>query len=322
MASRSSAKDISAKVVASESDLIRRRCMRGEINSEAHLKKSPDEIRALITLLGDEDANVRDVVRERLFQFGPEAEGYLREATIADLEGKVRIEARHILEKIRQEELLSSFYLLGLRDDAQIDLEHGAFLVARFGYSDLETAPFQRELDELAGRVQSRINSMPPEPSGRMLVEAVNQVLFVEEGFHGNVSSYYDPDNSYINRVLERRTGIPVSLSVVYLLIAQRLHLPIRGINMPVHFICQYYSPRESFYFDPYKNGRIVTRAECAMILQSSGYSFSEQSLQPAPPRSILTRMIRNLVLIYEHQAQNEKAVRLDRILKMLRTNG
>ncbi|MEK7727269.1 MAG: transglutaminase-like domain-containing protein [candidate division KSB1 bacterium] len=286
------------------------------------MKKSTGEIRALITLLGDDDGGIRNVARERLFEFGAEAEDYLREATNADLEGKVRIEARHVLEKIRQEDLLGSFYLLGLRDDEEIDLEHTAFLLARFGYSDVEVAEHQRELDEMAERVRIRLARLDFGSGGRLIVETINQILFKEEGFYGNTKTYYDPDNTYLNRVLERRTGIPVTLSLVYLLLARRLRLPMRGINMPVHFICQYHTAQESFYFDPFNNGRIITRAECAMILRNSGYTLEGDSLRPASPRTMLSRMIRNLVLIYEHQSQHEKAMRLDRILKMLRTNG
>lgn len=286
------------------------------------MKNSPNEIRALITLLGDEDGNVRNVARERLFEFGTEAEDHLHEATLSDGEGKVRIEARHVLEKIRQDELFASFYLLGLRDDEHFDLEHAAFLLARFGYSDVDVAAHQRELDELAQRVRRRISPRHETYKGRMFVEAVNQVLFAEEGFYGNLNAYYEPDNSYLNRVLERRTGIPVTLSLVFLLIARRLHLPIRGINMPVHFVCQYHAPNESFYFDPFNNGRIMTRAECARLLLEAGHSFDDDCLRPASPRTIIARMIRNLVLIYEHQGQAEKASRLDRVLKMLRMNG
>lgn len=289
---------------------------------EQALKNPTNEIRALITLLGDEDRNIRDVARERLFEFGTAAEDHLYEATLSDVEGKVRIEARHILEKIRQEELFSSFYLLGLRDEEHFDLEHAAFLLARFGYSDVDVAAHQRELDELANRVRRRIAKRSETHQGRMIVEAINQVLFAEEGFYGNLNAYYEPDNSYLNRVLERRTGIPVTLSLVFLLIARRLNAPIRGINMPVHFICQYHTPRESFYFDPFNNGRIMTRAECAMLLLEAGHTFDDDCLRPASSRTIIARMIRNLVLIYEHQGQAEKASRLDRVLKMLRMNG
>lgn len=270
-------------------------------------------------LLGDDDTKVRDIAREHLLQIGQDAAAYLRQAANADVDGKIRIEARHVLAKIRQEDLISSFYQLGLLDDEQIDLEHAVFLLARVGYPDLEVAPFQKELDELARSVRPRLAEAPHKQPGRALVEAINHALFVKEGFHGNVDEYYDPDNSYLNRVIERRTGIPVSLSVVYLLIARRLQAPIFGVNLPVHFICQYRSPGETFLIDPFHHGRVITRAECIKLLQGSGITFEEHMLQPVPARKIIARMVRNLVLIHHQQEETAQAALLDRILKMLR---
>lgn len=283
------------------------------------MKKTTNEIQALITLLGDDDTKVRDIAREHLLQIGQDAATYLRQAANADVDGKTRIEARHVLAKIRQEDVISSFYQLGLLDDEQIDLEHAVFLLARVGYPDLEVAPFQKELDELARSVRPRPAEAPHTQPGRALVEAINHALFVKEGFHGNVDEYYDPDNSYLNRVIERRTGIPVSLSVVYLLIARRLQAPIFGVNLPVHFICQYRSPGETFLIDPFHHGRVITRAECIKLLQGSGITFEEHMLQPVPARKIIARMVRNLVLIHHQQEETAQAALLDRILKMLR---
>jgi len=115
------------------------------------------EIQALITLLGDDDTHVRNVARERLLQIGEPATAFLREAGRADLEGKIRIEARHVLAKIRQEDLIGSFYLLGLLEDEQIDLEQAVFLLARLGYPDLDIAPYQQELQPFnRGRTLTR----------------------------------------------------------------------------------------------------------------------------------------------------------------------
>lgn len=121
------------------------------------MKKTTNEIQALITLLGDDDTKVRDIAREHLLQIGQDAATYLRQAANADVDGKTRIEARHVLAKIRQEDVINSFYQLGLLDDEQIDLEHAVFLLARVGYPDLEVAPFQKELDELARSVRPRL---------------------------------------------------------------------------------------------------------------------------------------------------------------------
>ena len=282
-------------------------------------REQVSKIQALITLLGDDNTSIRDVARQHLFEFGQEAEEYLRQATFADLEGKVRIEARHVLEKIRREDFVSSFYLLGLLDDQQFDLEHAVFLLARVGYPDLDSAPYRAELDELAHSVQRSTAGLDPVTEGREIVLRMSKVLHEQHGFSGNNEDYYDPDNSYLHRVLERRTGIPVSLSTLYLLIARRLNLVIRGVNLPIHFICQYVAGDDSFLFDPFHQGRLITRAECMRILQGASQKFEEHMLRPVRPRSILVRMIRNLVWIYYQRDEMEKVAMLDHLILLLR---
>jgi len=276
------------------------------------------EIQALITLLGDDDTQVSDIARERLKQIGPPAAGLLRETVHMDVDGKTRIEAQQVLAQIQHEDLIGSFYLVGLLEDEHIDLEQAAFLLARLGYPDLDMAPYQQELQKLTDRVGRRIKDLHPHRDKTRIVRVINQVLFEEEGFSGNVEDYYDPDNSFLNRVLERRTGIPITLSVIYLLIARRLHLPIRGINMPVHFICQYHSPPDSFYFDPFNAGRTLTRYDCMALLHRAKHPFHENFLQPARPRDIIARMMRNLIFVYHHRDDHAKLELLNRICAVL----
>jgi regulator of sirC expression with transglutaminase-like and TPR domain len=276
------------------------------------------EIQALITLLGDDDNHVRDIARERLLQIGEPAAEFLRDIGNADVDGKIRIEARHVLAQIRQDDLSASFYLLSLLDEGQADLEQAVFWLARFGYPDLELAAYQRELDALADQIAPRIRGLHPMRDSRRIVRLMNQFLFREESFSGNIEDYYDPDNSYINCVLERRTGIPITLSIIYILLARRLRLPIHGINLPVHFICQYYSPLDSFYFDPFNNGKTLSRADCVMLLHRAGVPFQNGCLAPARTRDIIARMVRNLIVIYHYRDDLAKVEALDRILKML----
>jgi regulator of sirC expression with transglutaminase-like and TPR domain len=275
------------------------------------------EIQALITLLGDDDTHVRDIARDRLLQIGEPATEFLREAGGMDVDGKIRIEARHVLAQIRQDDLVSSFYLLSLLDDEQIDLEHAVFLLARLGYPDLDVAPYQQELNRLANYVTQRLKGLHPLRDSIRIVRTMNQILFDEEGFSGNIEDYYDPDNSYLNCVLERRTGIPITLSVIYLLIGRRLRLPVRGINMPIHFICQYDSPPNPFYFDPFHKGQVLTRKDCVTLLHRARLSFQESFLAPARTHDVIARMIRNLLVIYHHHDDHAKTEMLGRILNM-----
>lgn len=275
-----------------------------------------NEIRALIYLLGDDNAEIRGIARERLLHHGQDAADYLREACAADGEGKVRIEARHVLEQVSLEDLLGSFHLISLLGEPHLDLERGAILLARFGYPELRTEICKQQLDELADRVRLRLPSRTPNDS---TIRLLNHFLFYEEGFTGNTEDYYNPDNSFINRVLDFRRGIPVSLSVIYLLIARRLNLPITGVGMPVHFICKFENGINSFYIDPFNQGQIMNRADCVQFLRRSGYPFKENFLAPASDRDILVRMARNLILVYTQSNQSHKVAVLERIITILK---
>lgn len=275
-----------------------------------------NEIRALIALLGDDNAAIRDIARERLLHHGQEAADYLREACAADGEGKVRIQARHVLEQVNLEDLLGSFHLISLLGEPHLDLERGAILLSRFGYPELRTETCVQQLDELANRVRLRLPARTPNDS---TIRLLNHFLFYEEGFTGNTDDYYNPDNSFLSRVLEYRRGIPVSLSVIYLLIARRLYLPITGIGMPVHFICKFENGANSFYIDPFNQGQIMTRADCMQFLRRSGYLFKENFLARTSDRDILIRMVRNLILVYTQNNEPHKVGVLERIITILK---
>jgi regulator of sirC expression with transglutaminase-like and TPR domain len=275
-----------------------------------------NEIRALINLLGDDDAAIRGIARDRLLHHGQEAADYLREACIADGEGKVRIEARHVLEQINLEDLLGSFHLISLLGEPHLNLETGSTLLARFGSPDLRTETCKQQLDELADRVRLRLPVRTPSDS---TIRLLNHFLFYEEGFSGNTGDYYNADNSFINCVLDMRCGIPISLSVVYLLIARRLQLPIVGIGMPVHFICKFDNGDNSFYIDPFNQGQVMTRADCVHFLRRCGYLFKESYLAPASDRDILIRMVRNLIWVYTQNNDRRKVAVLERIVALLK---
>ncbi len=277
---------------------------------------SPDRIRALINLLGDDDSRIRKIARKQLLLIGAEATDILDEVVRTDCDGRTRIQARALLEQINRQELLHAFHLLAMWRDEDIDLEQGAFLLAKFAYPRLTAQDIRSELDRLARRVGEVTDGTD---SAVDTVFAINQVLFQEAGFRGNTENYYSAENSFINVVLTRRTGIPISLSLVYILIAERLKLPIYGVNMPMHFLCMYDEAPEPFYIDAFNRGHIMTRAECISFLKRSGVGFKEIYLEKASNRDVLIRMIRNLILIYYHNEQDNEASFLKQILKILK---
>ena len=166
-------------------------------------------------------------------------------------------------------------------------------------YPQLTIAPYLDQLDEIAERVKSTLNAddLPMEIALR-----INDVLFGELGFRGNTDDYYDPRNSFFNDVLERRIGIPITLSTVYLEIARRLQFPVSGVGMPGHFLVKYSNRTDEFFLDPFNNGQLLTHEDCEEKLKQlygDSMQFSEQLLDAVTHRQILARMLNNLKSIY-----------------------
>src|SRR5512147_2726682 len=271
------------------------------------------QIRALIRLLADEDEKIVQTISDKLIEFGPSAVPLLQEAEIEQPEMAERIAS--VLEEIRGGKLEDELVQLAAMPEESMDLEQGAFLIARYAYPSLDVSAYTRLLDEMAQEVQDRIG---PRASGEETVKTLNRYLFTEQGFKGNTKNYYEVENSYINRVIDRRTGIPISLSVVYLLIGKRLRLPVHGIGMPGHFLVKYESDRYKIFVDCFNGGALLTEKNCARFLTEAGYGFDDKYLQPSPVRAILSRMVKNLLSIYAKLDEPVKTSRLTRFIEIL----
>ncbi|NDF00258.1 MAG: hypothetical protein EB034_18610 [Verrucomicrobia bacterium] len=150
------------------------------------------------------------------------------------------------------------------------------------------------------------------------IIGTINYYLFHDLGFSGNESAYYDPDNSYLNRVVDRRTGNPISLCVVYLAVAKRLQLPITGIGMPGHFVCRLQTSRGEVYIDPFRKGKLMTKGDCIKFLINSGHDFHDGFLAPVTPRRILLRICSNLHNIYTNLNLPDETLRFQRYIVAL----
>jgi regulator of sirC expression with transglutaminase-like and TPR domain len=273
-----------------------------------------DQLKAIFTLLSDRDEKTVDLVRQTLIDIGPDAVPSLERAQGAAAPF-VRRQLQTLVEQIRQNDLESRFRDFVARDESELDLEEGAFFISQFRYPDTDPVEGGQVLDRLADELESRlIRRRLPDA----IVHQMNRFLFLEQGFHGNTRNYYDPDNSYLNRVLERRTGIPISLSVIYLLVAKRLNLPIVGVGLPGHFMLKYEEGDCSLFLDPFNNGKILTRDECVRFLLNSGHEVQPAHFASATVREILTRMLRNLVYAYGQLKDNDRAFRLTRLIHIL----
>jgi regulator of sirC expression with transglutaminase-like and TPR domain len=185
-------------------------------------------------------------------------------------------------------------------EDERIDLARAALLIAANQYAGLDPAPYLARLDSLADRVRSRISELG-EPA--QSIRALNAVLFEEEGFRGNRDDYYDVRNSFLNDVLDRKLGIPITLSLLYMEVARRVGFPLFGVGMPGHFLAKHYDVEgRQVLIDPYHGGRVLTPAECQRRMEeiyAGQIAFHADHLMPVNRRQILIRMLNNLKSIY-----------------------
>jgi regulator of sirC expression with transglutaminase-like and TPR domain len=200
------------------------------------------------------------------------------------------------------------------RRPCTIELDQAAIEIARIEYPDLDAEACITELDHHALAIADRARDLS---DGRSFVEAANQYLFVEAGFRGNENDYYNPDNSCLNRVLETKCGIPITLSLVYMEIARRLSKQVNGVGLPGHFIVRYDDPEYAALIDPFHGGAILDAAECCRLAQLE--SLDHGMLDPVDRRHIAMRMINNLRGIYFGRRESAKALQvLDLLIEAL----
>lgn len=275
---------------------------------------SESQITALISLLGDEDATIYSTVREKLLSYGAVAIGWLRPYLLSN-DPILRRRAREIVDHFGKLDADNEFLGFCLRQGEDFDIEQGVLLLAQTQFPGINKSAYAAVLDSFATDLRDQVD---PEGEADQVLATINDYLFRQLGFVGNEENYYDPDNSYINCVLDRRTGNPISLACVYLFVARRLKLPMTGIGLPGHFICRYQSPKTEVYIDAFNRGKLLTKADCIKYLLHTKHSLQEGHLAPVSARRILLRICANLHQIYTQIEAQEKMARLQRYLVAL----
>jgi regulator of sirC expression with transglutaminase-like and TPR domain len=192
--------------------------------------------------------------------------------------------------------------------EERIDLVDAALLVARTEFPDLDPARYTALLDQWADRLRRRVD--PSAPAGDILRE-LNRILFDEEGLRGDEDNYFDPQNSFLNRVLDRRLGIPITLCLVYSEVGCRAGFAVHGIALPGHFITGLLHTSGVLFIDPFNRGTILTESECRQMVDAryGGETILKPEWKiPAGGRMILVRLLRNLKAIYRHLGQELQA--------------
>jgi len=206
---------------------------------------------------------------------------------------------------------LEHFAALVAGPEEDLDLGLGALLIACAEYPDLDPAAYLHRLDEMGADIEARLAvSEAPE----QLAGILSGYLSGEQGFKGNTAAYYDPRNSFLNEVLDRRTGIPITLSTVYLEVARRAGIDARGVGLPGHFLVRLGAEGGHLLVDPFHAGAVLTEADCQKRLDrifDGRVRIQPQMLDAVPKRRILERMLRNLKAVYVKEEDHARTLRV-----------
>ena len=279
----------------------------------AQRQLSASELQALVKLLGDSDERTVKVARARLLDAGAEAIPWLQAAATAEPDPVIRGRARLLLDEVRFRTLKVRVADLARQSDDAFDLEEGLFVVARARYPDLDEASYRQRLraiwEELLRR---RVNRMsPPEAAA-----AVNRYLFHELGFKSNEAHFYDPDNVCINQVLDRRLGVAVSLTALYLVVSRKAGFEVSAVSVPGHVVVAV-PGSAPFWVDPTRSGRVLSRHDLAAFARESGHVFDESMLEPLADRKLVERMLAHLMRVYALTSQAVAAQRIEELLRI-----
>jgi len=219
---------------------------------------------------------------------------------------------------------LDQFAALLARDDGGIELARACLQIAEDAYPGLDVDGYLGEIERFAKRLGARL---APDAAVEDRVIALNEFLFADLGFNGNARDYYDPRNSYLNEVIDRRRGIPITLSVLYIEIGRRIGLPLDGVSFPGHFMVRLPLRGGALVLDPFSGGTPQSEDELRARLKrvipgdaSVGVPVADlplaQFLEPASNRQILARLLRNLKGVYREKDKPERLLKvLDRMI-------
>lgn len=203
--------------------------------------------------------------------------------------------------------------------DHRIEIGRAALVIAQLEYPELDVEVWLEKLERFAMEAKERLGE---EVDPRRIIEILNGYVFDHLGFHGNHDDYYDPRNSFLNDVIQRRAGIPITLSVIYLEITRKLNLPFYGVGLPGHFVLKYDDGRQVHYLDPFRRGRVLSEEDCQeMVYSVRGHDavLKEHSFRAVGNRYMVVRMLNNLLAIYLRRRRLAKAIGvLDMILALV----
>lgn len=279
------------------------------------------EIASLIKLLDDPDPNIFEHIENKLLSYGNEVISYLENAWEKSFDALLQERIENLVHKIQYQNVredLALWYQSG-----GFDLLRGILIINRYQYPDLNEQKIINQLEAIKRDVWLQ---MMHEASPVEKVKLINHIFYNVYGFSGNTVNHQDPKNSYLSEVLESKKGNQISLAIIYSIIAQKLDIPIYGVNLPQHFILAYIDDLEKteddngilFYINVFNKGYIFGKRDIDQFLRQLKINPEKFFYEPCNNTDILKRVIRNLVSSYEKAGATEKVKELLSLLSVL----
>lgn len=283
------------------------------------------ELKALISLIDEPDEVLYEQVRNRIFGYGYNVIPTLEKAWEGTFDDLVQQRLIALIYELQQQQLfheLSDWAKFGYED-----LLRGFLIVTRFQYPDLDIHTITNQVGSIIQEVWLELN---PHLTPLEKVKVINHVIYDINKFGGNTTNIYSPENFYLKPLLETRKGNPLSLGMLYVLVARSLKIPIYGVNLPRHFVLAYLEQENQnddqdlceeqvlFYMNPFNKGAVFTRNEIALYIKQLKVEPRDEYFCPASNRTIIQRMINGLIEVYQRVSNTEKAEALQNLLKAL----
>ena len=294
------------------------------------------ELKALISLIDDPDEHIYEHVRSRLLEIGepviPELESSWE---LFDFGDRFQERIENIIHEIQFERLKAR--LQAWKEMGAKHVLDGALLIARYQYPDLDEIEVRNKLLKMRQEIWLEVNR---KSTSMEMVRAINHTLFEVHGFRGNKQNYHAPQNSFINNVLETKKGNPLSLSIIYLALAESLDIPIKGVNLPSHFVLGYVDPGSTirfealpdgttvilpsesfeiaFYINTFSQGAILHRGDITTFLDNLKIEHKPEFFEPCSNVEIIRRLITNPIYSYHKLGYTEKVEELRQLSAVL----
>ncbi|WP_424961971.1 transglutaminase-like domain-containing protein [Ekhidna sp.] len=271
------------------------------------------EIKALVVLLDDEDHEVVSHVEEKIMSIGTRVIPMLEQEWESTFNPIIQSKIEDLIHELQFELLKERF--VDWKENESDDLLKGLWIVATYQYPDLELDDLSKDLDQLYYELWRH---MSEEMAPYDRIKVFNEVFFNKFKFRANTKNFHSPANSMLNTVLETKKGNPISLCAVYLLLAQKMDLPIYGVNLPNLFILTYKIGEESFYINVFNRGLVFTRDDIDNYLESLQLDKKNIFYEPCSNLDIILRALRNLIVSFEKLGDYHKADEIKLILQKL----